>query len=60
MGCPEEASAGIFDRYAEAGGNFVDTANFYAGGRSEEILGRLLNGRRDRCTCATRSRRSLR
>jgi len=32
----------------EAGGNFIDTANFYAGGHSEEILGWLLKGRRDR------------
>ncbi|GLY83067.1 hypothetical protein Airi02_009970 [Actinoallomurus iriomotensis] len=37
----------ILDRYAEAGGTFVDTANNYAfwvngtqGGESEELLGR--------------------
>ena len=28
------------DRFIEAGGNFVDTADVYAGGRSEEIIGR--------------------
>jgi aryl-alcohol dehydrogenase-like predicted oxidoreductase len=53
-GAPEDASAAIFDRFAEAGGNFVDTANFYARGRSEEIVGRLLDGRRDRFVLATK------
>ncbi|MFF5294379.1 aldo/keto reductase [Paractinoplanes globisporus] len=37
----EEAEA-IFGRYVEAGGNFVDTADFYTAGESERILGRLI------------------
>ncbi|HEY4570948.1 MAG TPA: aldo/keto reductase, partial [Kribbella sp.] len=30
------------DRYVEAGGNFIDTADFYTAGESERILGRLI------------------
>lgn len=43
----EEESARIFEACAAAGVNFVDTADVYTGGRSEEIVGRLLAGRRD-------------
>ena len=53
-GVSNETSAAIFERYAEAGGNFIDTANFYAGGHSEEILGGLLEGRRDQFVVATK------
>lgn len=49
----EEASA-VLDAYAEAGGNFVDTADSYQFGESEEILGRLLAGRRDDFVLATK------
>ncbi|HVN54515.1 MAG TPA: aldo/keto reductase [Anaerolineaceae bacterium] len=42
----EEVSVQILDRFVEAGGNFFDTANVYADGRSEEILGRWLKGKR--------------
>ena len=35
-----------FDAYVEAGGNFVDTADVYAAGRSEEMLGKFITGRR--------------
>ncbi|MCH8684416.1 aldo/keto reductase [Sphingosinicellaceae bacterium A1X5R2] len=37
----------MFNAYAEAGGNFLDTANGYQDGQSEEFLGDLLAGRRD-------------
>ena len=40
-------SAAIFNRCRDAGINFFDTANAYAGGRSEEILGQLIAGCRD-------------
>jgi aryl-alcohol dehydrogenase (NADP+) len=36
----EPGSQQQLDRFIEAGGNFVDTADVYAGGRSEEIIGR--------------------
>jgi len=32
-------SHAILDRYYELGGNFIDTANIYTDGRSEEIIG---------------------
>jgi aryl-alcohol dehydrogenase-like predicted oxidoreductase len=38
----------------DAGINLVDTANVYAGGRSEEIVGRLIRGQRDRLILGTK------
>jgi aryl-alcohol dehydrogenase-like predicted oxidoreductase len=56
----EEDSAQILDRYLDAGGNFVDTANTYHRGASEAILGRLLaNGRRERVVLATKCRMAM-
>ncbi len=43
----EATSAAIFARCREAGINFFDCANLYAGGRSEEILGQLARDCRD-------------
>jgi aryl-alcohol dehydrogenase-like predicted oxidoreductase len=43
----EAMSAAMFHRCREAGINFFDCANGYAGGRSEEILGKLIAGSRD-------------
>ncbi|HVR72349.1 MAG TPA: aldo/keto reductase [Vicinamibacteria bacterium] len=40
----EAASRALFERCREAGINFFDCANVYAGGRAEEILGRLIAG----------------
>ena len=42
------------DLYAERGGNFLDTANFYTEGTSETILGDLLTGQRDKFVLATK------
>ncbi|MFD8231425.1 aldo/keto reductase [Streptomyces sp. NPDC059696] len=53
-GAGEETSARIVDAYAEAGGNFIDTANNYTDGSSERILGALLEGRRDRFVLASK------
>ncbi|MEV4346702.1 aldo/keto reductase [Actinoplanes sp. NPDC049596] len=47
VGAPIEECAKILDAYAEAGGNTIDTAINYRDGASEEILGRLLAGRRE-------------
>jgi aryl-alcohol dehydrogenase-like predicted oxidoreductase len=46
----------IMDRAVDAGLNFVDTANIYTRGRSEEIIGRALrrDGRRARVVLATK------
>jgi aryl-alcohol dehydrogenase-like predicted oxidoreductase len=54
VGAPIEECRRILDAYAEAGGNIVDTAVNYRGGASEEILGELLAGRRDRFVVATK------
>jgi aryl-alcohol dehydrogenase-like predicted oxidoreductase len=40
--------------FAEAGGSFLDTADGYAGGASERILGRAIAASRDRWTVATK------
>ncbi len=46
-GAPKDTCRRILDSFAEAGGNFVDTADKYTNGSSEAILGELLEGRRD-------------
>lgn len=55
-GADEATSRSLFDRYVEAGGNFVDTADLYVSGRSEEMLGRFIADRqlRDRIVLATK------
>lgn len=42
----EQTSHAILDRFVEAGGNFIDTANVYGRGASEEVVGRWLRGKR--------------
>jgi aryl-alcohol dehydrogenase-like predicted oxidoreductase len=53
-GASREESRKIFEAFAEAGGNFVDTANLYTGGTSEKFTGALLKGRRERFILATK------
>jgi aryl-alcohol dehydrogenase-like predicted oxidoreductase len=50
----EQDSRKIYESYREAGGNFIDTANMYAEGRSEEIVGRLIAAERDAVVVATK------
>ncbi|XP_045181803.2 1-deoxyxylulose-5-phosphate synthase YajO-like isoform X2 [Mercenaria mercenaria] len=38
----------ILDRYVELGGNFLDTANMYCSGKSEEIIGTWLEKKKNR------------
>ncbi len=53
----EELSHRMLDRFVEAGGNFVDTADVYSTGTSEEIVGRWLKGKvRDDLVIATKVR----
>jgi len=53
----KEVSHRILDCFVEAGGNFLDTANVYGRGRSEEIVGRWLKDkRRDDLVIATKVR----
>ena len=44
----------IFEAFAEAGGNFVDTANNYTDGQSEEIVGECVAHDRERFVVATK------
>lgn len=53
-GADPVVSEAIFNTYAEAGGNFIDTADIYQFGQSEELLGTLLQGRRDDFVLATK------
>ncbi len=55
----EEVSHAIMDDYFEAGGNFIDTADVYTAGASEEIIGRWLATRpdvKDQVVLATKGR----
>lgn len=55
-GSEEEVARDIFNAYIEAGGNFIDTADVYVNGHSEEMLGRFVSeGKlRDRVVIATK------
>jgi aryl-alcohol dehydrogenase-like predicted oxidoreductase len=61
--CDEPTSRAIMDKAAEHGVTFLDTADAYpvpptpeTAGRTEEIVGRWLQGRRDRFVLATKCR----
>lgn len=56
-GSNEQTSRAVFDAYVDAGGNFVDTADVYAGSRSEELLGQFIaeRGLRDQIVLATKA-----
>jgi len=56
-GAPVKESEAILDRYLEAGGNFIDTANVYTNGHSEKIIGDHIGrhpARRERAVIATK------
>ena len=55
-GSPDEVSETIFHAYVDAGGNFIDTADVYAKGRSEELIGGYIADRslRDQLVLATK------
>lgn len=57
----EETSHALLDRYVEAGGSFIDTADVYSRGLSEEIIGRWLarRGGAHGLTIATKARFSM-
>jgi aryl-alcohol dehydrogenase-like predicted oxidoreductase len=54
--CDEAEARRIIDAFLEAGGNFIDTANNYTGGQSEEVIGRAIKARRDQVVIATKAR----
>ncbi|MBP2708008.1 aldo/keto reductase [Microbispora sp. RL4-1S] len=54
VGAPLPECRRILDLYAEAGGNMIDTAINYRDGASEQILGELLEGRRESFVLSTK------
>ena len=52
----EDDSKALVDRFIEAGGNFIDTADVYSSGTSEEITGRAIKDKRDSIVLATKVR----
>jgi aryl-alcohol dehydrogenase-like predicted oxidoreductase len=52
----ETTSGAMLDRFLDAGGNFVDTADVYSDGVSEEITGRALGAKRADVVLATKVR----
>lgn len=53
-GCDKEQSKHIFDAFANAGGNFIDTANRYTEGTSEKFVGDFIAKDRDHFVVATK------
>ena len=53
-GASKEESRRIFDAFAEAGGNFIDTAGNYTNGTSEKFIGEFTHNERDRFVIATK------
>ena len=57
----ETESMDVIDRALDAGINFLDTANVYSRGHSEEVVGKALkrNGKRSRIILATKARQRM-
>lgn len=55
-GSSDQVSESIFNTYVESGGNFIDTADVYSSGRSEELIGGYIENRklRDKLVLATK------
>jgi aryl-alcohol dehydrogenase-like predicted oxidoreductase len=55
-GSEEDAARSVFSRYLERGGNFVDTADMYTNGKSEELVGKFIKDAkvRDQVVLATK------
>jgi len=53
-GAEEAESRRMFDAYVDRGGNFIDTAGYYARGRAEELTGKFAQGRRHRLVISTK------
>jgi aryl-alcohol dehydrogenase-like predicted oxidoreductase len=53
-GSPKAEAQRVYETHREAGGNFIDTANFYTGGTSEKFVGEFIKGHRDSVVLATK------
>jgi aryl-alcohol dehydrogenase-like predicted oxidoreductase len=56
---PPEESHRMLDRFREAGGTFIDTADVYGDGESERVLAPWLAGRRDEVVVGTKVRHKV-
>jgi aryl-alcohol dehydrogenase-like predicted oxidoreductase len=54
FGADKDESKKIFDAFAEADGNFIDTANKYTNGTSEKFVGEFINSDREKFVLATK------
>lgn len=59
-GADRDAARAIFDAYVGRGGNFVDTANGYANGAAEDMVGEFAAPRRDELVLATKYSMAMR
>ncbi|MFX0124416.1 MAG: aldo/keto reductase [Candidatus Hodarchaeota archaeon] len=55
-GADELTSEKMIEGFIEAGGNFIDTADVYAQGKSEKIIGKAIEGHREELVIATKCR----
>src|ERR1700732_1235041 len=53
-GSPKAEAQKVYETYREAGGNFIDTANFYTNGTSEKVVGEFIQGHRESVVLATK------
>jgi len=53
-GSPKDEARKIYDAYRAAGGNFIDTANIYTSGSSENLLGEFMRDHRQSLVLATK------
>jgi aryl-alcohol dehydrogenase-like predicted oxidoreductase len=53
-GSPRDEARKVYDAFHKAGGNFIDTANFYTNGTSESFLGEFMKDNRQTVVLATK------
>ena len=53
-GSAKDEARKVYDVFREAGGNFIDTANFYTNGTSESFLGEFMKDHRQSVVLATK------
>ena len=53
-GTAKEEARKVYDAFRDAGGNFIDTANFYTNGTSERFLGEFMKGNRHSVVLGTK------
>jgi aryl-alcohol dehydrogenase-like predicted oxidoreductase len=53
-GSAKDEASKVYDAFRAAGGNFIDTANFYINGTSEPFLGEFMKDHRQSVVLATK------